>query len=413
MFFQYIALGLWSVTVGTYIGENTAPMGSAMFSSSFVGLAGIASAVGALAAPLFFGALADSLFRTDRMIIALNIACAAMLLLMWNATSQWWFLLAIVGYYQFSYPALTLTHSLVLRHLKGSRELFSVVRSSGTAGWILAMVFIGMLVPWWLAVPSDDVESSTLPMKLGATVHVAMILLSLLLPKTPPLGKGTNWRTMFASYRSLLIARPRLVRFLIVSFFATISAQFYNTFSNLYLNNLGIKNAATKLSLGQVVEIVCMLVLPVLLVKWGPKRVFVIGLVAWVVRFLCLAFGGVEGWQIGLIYIAILLHGVCYVFVYITGYIYVDHAATPQTQSAAQGLLAMVTTGFGHLTGSFLSGWMQARYLTPPDVAPTFDWHHFYLVPTGISLMAIVLFGMLMGFKREVMPGEIDPHEAV
>ncbi|QDU54890.1 Putative nucleoside transporter YegT [Aeoliella mucimassa] len=414
MFVQYAALGLWSVTVGTYIGENTAPAGTAMFSSSFVGLAGIASAVGALVAPLLFGALADSWFRTDRMITLLNLACGAMLVLMWSSTNQWWFLAAIIGYYQCSVPALTLTHSLTLRHLAGSRELFSIVRASGTAGWILAMVIVGSLVPWYWGMPSKLVDASTWPMKMGATVHGVMIILSFALPKTMPQAGRGSWRTLLHGCRALLAMRPRLVRFLIVSFIATISAQFYNTFANLYLNNKGVENAATKLSLGQVVEIVCMLLLPVLLVRWGPKRVFMIGVVAWIVRFLCLAYGSTEGLGMALIYTAIMLHGVCYVFVYITGYIYVDHAATPHTQSAAQGMLAMATSGLGHFSGSLLSGFMQARYLTPAGVeVPPYDWRSFYMVAAGVSVVALVLFFVLMGFKREVMPDDIDPHEAV
>jgi MFS family permease len=244
--------------------------------------------------------------------------------------------------------------------------------------------------------------------------HVVMAVFALLLPKTLPLGKAVSWRTLLHASSALVVGQPRLVRFLLVSCCATVAAQFFNMYANLFLNNIGIPHAATRLSYGQVVEIGCMLVLPWLLVRWGPKRVFVIGVAAWALRFVCLAYGGASGWPLALVYVAILLHGACFTFVYITGYIYVDHSATPQTQSAAQGLLAMVTSGLGHLIGSLLSGTMQARLLTPAGVyPPPYDWRSFFLVGAVVALIALGLFWLLMGFNREVMPGEISPDEAV
>ncbi len=414
MFLQFLPPGLWTVTVGTFIGANTGVEGSGMFDASFVGLAGMAGAIGALVSPLLFGALADSWFRTERMIVALNLACAAALVLMWNASAQWWFLAAMIAYYQFAVPSITLIHSLALRHLATSKKSFPIVRASGTAGWIAALWIVGSLVPWWWGVPSKSIEATTWPMVFAVVGHGVMALFALSLPRTAPQGKAVSWRTLFHGCGELIASQPRLLRFLLVSFCATIAAQFYNLYANLYLNNLGIPHAATRLSYGQVVEMICMLILPGLLMRWGPKRVFVLGIVAWCVRYLCLAFGGTEGLPLVLVYLAILLHGFCFTFVYITGYIYVDHAAPPQAQSVAQGLLAMVTSGLGHFVGALLSGVLQARLLTPPDVEPPpYDWHSFFLIATIASAAAMGLFWLLMGFHREVMPSEIDRQEAV
>ncbi len=414
MFLMFLPPGMWTVTVGTYIGENTGGAGTGMFDAWFVGLAGMAAAIGAIGSPLLFGALADSWFRSERMIAALNLACAAVLVLTWNALGQWWFLAGMVAYYQFSVPGLTLAHSLALRHLAGAKHVFPVVRASGTAGWIAALWIVGTIMPWAWNVPSKSIEETTWPMVFAAIGHVVMAVFALTLPRTLPLGKAVSWRTLLHASVALIASQPRLVRFLLVSFCATIAAQFYNMYVNLYLNNIGVPHAATRLSYGQVVEIGCMLLLPWLLVRWGPKRVFVIGVAAWMVRYLCLAYGGHEGLPLVLIYVAILLHGACYTFVYITGFIYVDHSATPETQSAAQGLLAMVTSGLGHLAGSLLSGAMQARFLTPEGVEPPpYEWRWFFLVAATVAAVAIVLFWVLMGIKREVMPGEIEPDEAV
>jgi nucleoside transporter len=414
MLLQFLPPGLWTVTLSSYIGANTESAGNGMFDSSFVGISGVASAIGALASPLLFGALADSWFRTERMIALVNLACAAMLVLLCSLRNQWWFLFAMIAYYQFSAPALTLSYSISLRHLARAKHYFPVVRASGTIGWIIAMWMVGSIVPWWWGVPSERVEASLWPLWLAVGGHLVAAAYSLTLPETHPLSRGTNWRNLLDGCAKMVASNPRLIRFLLVCFCATICAQFYTMFANLYLNNIGIKHAATKLSMGQMVEIVCMLILPIMLIRWGPKRMFVIGVMAWIVRYLCLAYGGPTGLPLLLVYVAILVHGLCYVFVYITAFIYVDHAATPETQSAAQGLLALVTSGLGHLVGSLFSGAMQSVFLTPAgvDVAP-YDWRSFFLVAAAGSAVSLLLFWALMGFKREVMPGEIAPDEAV
>lgn len=385
-----------------------------MFDAWFLGIAGVAGAVGALASPVVFGALADSWFRGERLIALVNLGCAGMLALLSLATNQWVFLLGLLGYYQFCVPGVTLMQSVSLRHLRGDRHAFPVIRTGGTVGWILAMWWVGSVTPWWWGTESVAIESSAWPMRFAIIAHLVAAGCALTLPPSPPLGRAAGWRKLLDGCRSLLRSQPRLVRFLLVSFCATVPAQFYNLFANLYLNEIGVPHAASKLSLGQIVEIFCMLALPMLLLRWGPKRVFVVGLLAWVVRYLCLAFGAAQGWPLALVYVAILLHGVCYTFVYITAFIYVDHAATAGSRSASQGLLAMTTSGLGHLAGSLLTGLLQAQFLTPAGVTPApYDWRSFFLVGAAAGGVALAAFGLLMGFHREVLPSEIDPDEAV
>lgn len=406
-FLQFLPLGMWVVTLSTYIGQNTGTAGTGMFDATFIGLSGLGGALGALFAPLLFGVIADSWFRSERLMAVLNVCCAGMLVLMWQSTQQWWFFMWMVIYFQFCGPAITLSNSLSLRHLSAAKNSFPLVRACGTAGWVFALITVGTLAPMWLGVPSVEVEESVLPMKIGMAAHLLMAVYSLTLPHTPPLSTATHWRTLLDGCGKMMTAQPRLVRFLMVSFFATLSAQFYNMYADLYLNNLGMENAASNLALGQGMEIACMLLLPWLLSRWGPKRIFVIGVAAWAVRYVCFAYGGPTGLPLLMVYIAILLHGICFAFVYVVGYIYVDHASTPETQSAAQGMLAVATTGIGHVVGSIASGALQAVYLTPPDAeTPPYDWTSFFLIAAAISAVAVVLFGLLMGFHREVMPGE-------
>ncbi|MGI9455826.1 MAG: MFS transporter [Aeoliella sp.] len=405
MFLQFASIGFWVVTVSTYIGVNTGSAGNGMFDSSFVGIAGISGALGALFAPLLFGALADSWFRSEHLMAALNVSCAIMLVLMWNASAQWWFFAWMVAYSQCCAPAVSLCTSLALRHLEKSKAAFAVARSIGTSGWVVALFVVGSVAPWLLGVSSKEIESSTRPMMYAMVAHLLMAMFSLTLPRTPPLSIGVTWRTLLGGSVALVRRQPRMMLFLLASFFATIAPQFYNMFGNLFLNNLNIRGAATMMSWGQVTEILCVLLLPWLLWRWGPKRIFVIGLLAWMVRYLCLTFGGPTGLPLAANYVAILLHGACFAFVYVTGYYYIDHASPPENRGTAQGLLMVVTIGFGHLVGSLFSGAMQARLLTPAGVMPPpYHWPQFFLIAACAALVALLFFWLLMGFHREVMP---------
>ena len=401
MFGQYMALGMWIVTVGTYIAQNTAPAGLAIFGSWFVGVAAVSSAVGALVSPIVFGSLADGMFSSQRLLSVANIGCALSLVLIATADSQGWFFVGMLAYYQFAVPTMTLTNSIALRQFDNPTTKFPIARAVGTGGWIVAMIIVGSAAPVLLGV--DSIEASTLPMWLSLAVHLAMAAYCLTLPHTPPLATMVNWRSIATSWAELLSREPRIGRFLLVAFVATIAPQFCNVYLNANMNQIQIPGAASRMSLGQFAEIFVILSLPALVVAIGPKRTFFIGLLAWSVRYGLLCFGGDSGWPFAMLMTSIALHGFCYAYVYISGFLYVDRIAPPEFAAVAQGMFAMATSGLGHLIGSLASGGAQAVYLTPPDVEPQpYNWPMFWAVALVISTNSIVVFWLTMGLRRDV-----------
>ncbi len=401
MFGQYFAMGLWSVTVGAYIAANTTPSGMAMFGSTFLGIATMSGAIGALVSPLVFGSLADGLFSTERLLSVLNFGCAASLALIALATSQTWFFVGLLLYYQCAVPTVTLTNSLSLRHTKTDAAAFPIVRSIGTIGWIIAMLLVGSVIP--LLLGRESIEATAIPMWLALVSHLAMALYSLTLPHTPPLTAMVHWSRIASGWSDLLRSDPRLGRFMLVALLAAIGPQFYNAFLNAYLNQSGVTNAASWMSIGQGTEVLVILLLPGLIARFGPKRIIFIGLLGWVVRFALFSVGGATGIPFLLTLLAISLHGLCYAFVYLTGYMYVDKIAPRKSAAVAQGMFAMATSGVGHLAGALLGGWCQSRFLTPAGVEPApFDWSTLWLVPMALGVIATVVFWATMGLKREV-----------
>ena len=141
------------------------------------------------------------------------------------------------------------------------------------------------------------------------------------------------------------------------------------------------------MSLGQVSEVFFLLILPLLYVRLGVKKILIIGLLAWIIRFIFFGVGdaGNSAWMF---YTAILLHGVCFDFFFVTGQIYTDNKAGSKIKSQAQGLITLATYGFGMFIGSVIAGKVKDMYT---DAAIT-NWLSVWLVPAGIAAGVLVLF---------------------
>ena len=143
--------------------------------------------------------------------------------------------------------------------------------------------------------------------------------------------------------------------FVIASVLACIPLTFYFSFTNAYLNDIGVVNAAGKMTLGQVSEVGLMLAMPLVFRLLSVRGILLTGLIAWTVRYLLLGYGN-PGSGVWMFYVAILLHGICYDFFFVTGQLYTDQEAPAHLRSTAQGFITFVTYGVGMLIGSLLSG---------------------------------------------------------
>ena len=168
--------------------------------------------------------------------------------------------------------------------------------------------------------------------------------------------------------------------FVLGSFLVCIPLQFYYAFTNPFLNEIGVVNAAGKQTLGQMSEIGFMLLMPLFFVRLGVKNMLLVGMAAWMARYTLFAYGNNDT-MVWMLYVGILLHGVCYDFFFVTGQIYVDKKASLQIRAAAQGFIAFVTLGAGMFIGSYLSGWVVDQYV----VNGVHDWRSIWLIPAAMA----------------------------
>jgi MFS family permease len=134
-----------------------------------------------------------------------------------------------------------------------------------------------------------------------------------------------------------------------------------------------------------------MLLLPLAYRKLGVKKILIVGLLAWIVRFILFGYGDAGGKE-WMLYAAILLHGVCYDFFFVTGMIYTDLKAGQNIKAQAQGLITLATYGLGMFIGSLVAGRVKDRYTTGTGDMQTTDWLQVWYVPAAIAAAVLLLF---------------------
>ncbi len=379
MFLQYFVWGAWYVTMGTYLGETLG------FSGPQIGLAYGTTALAAMVSPFFVGMIADRYFATERVLAALYIVGGLVLAIASALTSFGSFYVVLLIYTLTYMPTLALTNSLSFHQMTDPSTEFPGIRVLGTIGWIVAGLCIGFL----------RLESSAVPMRIAATASIALGLYAFVLPHTPPKQRAevVTARDVLGLDALQLLRQPSFAVFVLGSFLVCIPLQFYYAFANPFLNEIGMVNAAGKMTLGQMSEAVFLLAMPFCFARLGVKRMLLIGMVAWMSRYVLFAYGN-NGAMVWMLYGGILLHGICYDFFFVTGQIYVDNKAPVQLRAAAQGLITFVTYGVGMFIGSWLSGAVVGLYTLTTGGEVVHAWRQIWLVPAWGAAAVLLLFAL-------------------
>ena len=396
MFIQFFVWGAWYVTLGTYLGTNLG------FDGIQIGFIYGAGAIAAMISPFFVGLIADHLFATERVLAAMHILGAVFMYLATLVTDFWLFYLLILAYTLAYFPTLALTNGIGFRQMISPEKEFPKVRVWGSIGWIAAGLLIWVIqsdisivfsteFPYFFnSVKVREIESTALPLRIAAAASLIMGLYSFTLPHTPPKKKTENpgiREILGLDALFLLKDRGFLIMFL-ASVLICIPLMFYYSFTNLYFNEIGFENAAGKMTMGQMSEIVFMIIMPFFFIRLGVKKMVALGMVAWVIRYALFALGD-TGPAVWMLYTGILLHGICYDFFFVTGQIYADNKAPRHLRSSVQGMMTFATYGLGFFIGSFISGAIVSAYTGESGVH---DWVSIWLFPASFAFVVLLFF---------------------
>jgi nucleoside transporter len=375
MFLNYVIWGAWYVTIGTYL---TATL---KFTGTQAGAIFGTTALASMISPFFVGLIADRFFATQKVLAALHFIGAIFLYLVTKETTFGPVYALMLIYCLCYFPTIALTNTLALRQIKDASSGFPIIRMFGTIGWIVIGQTIGNM----------GVETTSTPFLLAAGASVAMGIFSLTLPHTPPAGKGDpiTARSLLGIDALVMMKQRAYLVFVIASVLACIPLTFYFSFTNAYLNDLHVFNAAGKMTLGQFSEVGVMLLMPFIFRRITVKGVLVLGLICWSVRYGLLALGN-AGPGIWMFYAAILLHGFCYDFFFMTGQLYTDQEAPPHLRGTAQGFLTFLTYGVGMFIGSLLSGGALDYFTTSSGGVSKTNWPAFW-TSCGVGAFVILL----------------------
>lgn len=377
MFLEFFIWGAWFVTMGTYLTKTLSATGVQN------GNAYATQSWGAIIAPFIIGLIADRFFSAQKVLGILHLTGAALLYYITTVPNFEGFFPIILAYMIVYMPTLALVNSVSFRQMTNPSKEFPPIRILGTAGWIVAGLTIGWL--GW-----EQSNSLVLTFKMAAIASLILGLLSFTLPSTPPAKKGqktTMSDIMGLDSLGLLKNRSYLIFFL-SSIAICIPLAFYYNFTNPFLNEVGMKAAAGKQSMGQISELVFMALMPLFFVRLGVKKMLAVGMLAWVLRYIFFAYGdtGANYWML---IAGIVMHGICYDFFFVTGQIYTDNLAGERFKSAAQGFITLATYGVGMLIGSYISGPIVDKFKVSETAH---NWTTIWLIPASIAAFVFLIF---------------------
>ena len=390
MFLEFFVWGTWYVTMGTYLTEIGFPGGD-------VGSAYSTTSIAAIISPFFVGLVADRFLPGQVVLGIMHLVGAGLLYYASTITDPTLFFWVLLAYTLCYMPTISLVNAVSFQHMSDPGKEFPAIRVLGTIGWIAAGLLIGYM----------QVEKTATPMVVGAGASVVLGLFSFFLPHTPPQAKGKKASVgeIIGAKAFGLLKDPSFAVFTVCSLLICIPLSFYYNFANVFLNESGVANAAGKMTMGQMSEIFFMVVMPFFFARLGVKKMLLIGMLAWTVRYFLFAYGNADS-LVMMLYMGIILHGICYDFFFVTGQIYVDREAPEDIRASAQGFIALITYGAGMYIGSKLSGLVAEHYqIMEGDKITGHVWPSIWMVPAVMAVAITILFALTFREK----PGDNGP----
>ncbi len=394
-FLQYAIWGAWLISLGAYLGGQLGFTGVQI--GSFFATMGIAS----LFMPGLLGVVADRFIPAEKLLGVCHLLGATFLFLAAPQTEYvklYTFILLAVFFYM---PTIALSNSVAYNALeKGGFDTvkaFPPIRVWGTVGFIISMISVDLL-----KIDGFKFSQSAYQLYYAGGLSLILGLYSFSLPKCPTTGasESQSWVDNFGLRAFALFKQRKMAIFFTFSMLLGMSLQITNMFANDYLTNyfgamdiykgtFGVEHANILISISQMSETLCILLIPFFLKRYGIKNVMLISMFAWVLRFALLGLGD-PGGGVWMLILSMVVYGVAFDFFNISGSLFVEQETGPSIRSSAQGLFMIMTNGFGAFIGSYVAGFVVDKVA----------WPNAWFVFTAYSVVVMILFAILFKYKH-------------
>ena len=394
LFLQYFIWGCWLITLGAYMNKTLG------FSGTEVGLVFSSKGMAAIFAPLIIGIIADKFIPAKYLYMLCHLIGAISLFYAASVTdSQIMFLVMLVNMMVFM-PTIALSNSISYITLAKEKldtvAVFPKIRVFGTVGFIIAMWIISLM----------KFELSKVQLYMASAASLVLVIYSATLPVVPlAKKKSQSWITSLGLDAFVLFKKPTMAVFFLFAMLLGAVLQITNTFGGTFLRDFGsnpayqdslvVQYSAILLSVSQMAEIGFILVIPFFLQRFGIKKVMIISMLAWTLRFGLFAFGDPSPIGFGLLILSMIVYGCAFDFFNISGSIFIEKEVSPTIRSSAQGLYMTIVNGIGAMIGAIVSG-KVVDIFTHDGIK---DWHTIWLIFAGYSLALAVVFCFTFHYK--------------
>ncbi len=364
-FLQFFVWGAWLITIANYW-FGTKHWSGAEFGAIFATM-GFAS----LFMPTITGIIADRWVNAEKLHSVLHILYAGVLFYLTTVndpTQFFWIMFLAMCFYM---PTIALNNSISYTVLKNSGhdvvKDFPPIRVFGTVGFIAAM---------WITNLTNSKATENQFYIAGVAAVILAIFAMFAMPKCKPqhlINKEASLVEQFGLEAFKLFGNYKMALFFIFSMFLGGALQLTNAYGDVYLDEFKhfpkyadsfvTKYSTIIMSISQVSETLFILAIPFFLKRFGIKKVMIISMLAWVLRFALLGFGD-PGIGLWMIILSCIVYGMAFDFFNISGSLFVETSTDSKIRSSAQGLFMMMTNGFGAVFGSLTSGWLIDKFFT-------------------------------------------------
>ncbi|CAK7020193.1 MAG: Nucleoside permease NupG [Petrimonas sp.] len=399
-FLQYAIWGAWLISLGAYLGGGLKFTGVQI--GSFFATMGIAS----LFMPGVMGVIADRWIPAQKLLGISHLIAGFFLFLAAPQTEYaplYTYVLLSVMFYM---PTIALSNSVAYTSLTScgleTVKSFPPIRVWGTVGFIVSMIAVDLI-----RIDGFQLSKTSYQLYFSAILSLVLGIYAFTLPNCP-VNKESENRSLIdkLGLRAFALFKHRqMAVFFLFSMCLGIALQITNAFANDYLTNyfgnipkfsgtFGVEHANILISLSQMSETLCILLIPFFLKRYGIKTVMLISMFAWVLRFGLLGAGD-PGGGVWMLILSMLIYGVAFDFFNISGSLYVEKVTRPAIRSSAQGVFMIMTNGFGAFIGSYAAG----------KVVDLVGWPNSWYVFAGYSLLVAFLFMVFFQYKHESETG--------